>query len=242
MAERHAADAQQTRARRARRSPGRPPRRTAAAAHDLLGRARPAAAASLGRLDVLDDPAVGAVVAGAPPRTRSAGARARALVRTRSIGVISWSIVRIGLIFSAMPSHAEAAPIRPPRRRYSSVSTANHIFRSARAASARRSTSSTSAPERGGLARAASTIRPRPPQPLSRVDHRRPVPASAPSCSLAWRAASTVPEIAARDVDRDDVVPRLRAAAGRRPGSRRSRAGRWWAAGRRSAGGRRTAP
>ena len=58
---------------------------------------------------------------------------ARREVRTRSIGVISDSTVRIGLIFSAEPSHALAPAIRPPRRRYSSVSTANHIFSSRRA-------------------------------------------------------------------------------------------------------------
>ena len=53
--------------------------------------------------------------------------KARPDVRTRSIGVISRSTVRIGLIFSAVPTHACAAPIRPPRRRYSSVSTQNQM-------------------------------------------------------------------------------------------------------------------
>ena len=79
------------------------------------------------RLDVLYDPCVGAVLV---PLLAYSTIRwsARALVRTRSIGVISCSNVRIGLILSAVPSHADAAPIRPPRRRYSSVSTANHIF------------------------------------------------------------------------------------------------------------------
>ena len=62
---------------------------------------------------------------------------ARREVRTRSIGVISDSTVRIGLIFSAEPSQAWAPAIRPPRRRYSSVSIANHIFSCARASRAR---------------------------------------------------------------------------------------------------------
>ena len=51
----------------------------------------------------------------------------RLRVRTRSTGVISSSRVRIGLICSAEPIQARAAPIRPPLRRYSSVSIANHI-------------------------------------------------------------------------------------------------------------------
>ena len=54
--------------------------------------------------------------------------KARPEVRTRSTGVISRLIVRIGLIFSAPPSHACAVPMRPPRLRNSSVSTANQIF------------------------------------------------------------------------------------------------------------------
>src|ERR1700704_6679823 len=62
---------------------------------------------------------------------------ARREVRTRSIGVISDSTVRIGLIFSVEPSHARAAPTRPPRRRNSIVSIANQTFRAARASRAR---------------------------------------------------------------------------------------------------------
>ena len=50
----------------------------------------------------------------------------------RSIGFISPSIVRIGLTLSVAPIQAEAAPIRPPRRRYSSVSTITQICRSSR--------------------------------------------------------------------------------------------------------------
>ena len=57
-------------------------------------------------------------------------------MRTRSTGVISSSRVRIGLIFRALPIQARAPPMRPPRRRYSRVSIANHIFRSLRVSSA----------------------------------------------------------------------------------------------------------
>ena len=58
--------------------------------------------------------------------------KARRRVRTRSTGVISSSSVRIGLICSAEPSQACAEPIRPPLRRYSSVSIENHIFSDSR--------------------------------------------------------------------------------------------------------------
>ena len=50
---------------------------------------------------------------------------ARELVRTRSTGVISFWTVRIGFTRSVEPIQALAAPIRPPRRRNSSVSIAN---------------------------------------------------------------------------------------------------------------------
>jgi len=75
-------------------------------------------------------------------------------VRTRSTGVISPSRVRIGLILSAPPSHAWAAPIRPPRRRYSSVSTANQKRIARIAASVPATAASTSPP---ALARAAAS-------------------------------------------------------------------------------------
>ena len=57
-------------------------------------------------------------------RWATSRSNARPDVRTRSRGCISPSIVRIGLTFSVAPIHARAAPIRPPRRRNSSVSTA----------------------------------------------------------------------------------------------------------------------
>ena len=126
-------------------------------------------------------------------------------VRTRSIGVISLSRVRIGLIFSAEPSQAEAGPMRPPRRRYSSVSTANHIFRSARVVSTRSTTSSSDPPACATRA-PASAIRPRPPAERSEsITVTRSTPLRSASCSLAWRADSTVPGDAARDVHRDDL-------------------------------------
>ena len=81
-----------------------------AAARDQLGGA-------LGRLDVLDDPAVGALVAAAAHVVDHPLEGARREVRTRSTGVISASSERIGLTFSAPPTQACARPMRPPRWR-----------------------------------------------------------------------------------------------------------------------------
>ena len=53
-------------------------------------------------------------------------ASARLAVRTFSTGSMCPSLTaRIGLTASAEPSRADAEPIRPPRRRYSRVSTQN---------------------------------------------------------------------------------------------------------------------
>ena len=125
------------RGRRGRRSRGRPRRRRRARSRRSRGTARPGAAPSRGR-----------GCAGRPRRRRRRRARSRAYstirsnarrrVRTRSTGVISSSRVRIGLIFSVEPSKAWAAPIRPPLRRYSSVSIANQILSASRASPALR--------------------------------------------------------------------------------------------------------
>ena len=66
-----------------------------------------------------------ATVACAADAVRSASrASARLEVRTRSSGRIAPSFnVRIGLIANAEPSIADADPMRPPRLRYSRVST-----------------------------------------------------------------------------------------------------------------------
>src|SRR5206468_1666750 len=72
--------------------------------------------------------------------------KARPAVRTRSTGTISYPSERIGLIFSVPPSQAWALPMRPPRLRYSSVSTQNHIFSASRAWCTRATTASLSAP------------------------------------------------------------------------------------------------
>ena len=56
-------------------------------------------------------------------------------MRTRSTGSTSSSKVRIGLIFSVVPSHAPAAPMRP-HAAGSRVSTANQSFRVLRDSSA----------------------------------------------------------------------------------------------------------
>ena len=195
QARRHAADAQQARpdvGADHRPDLGDEERRTA---HDLLA-SRRSAARPRRAPGCAARPRRRRRRRGAAPRTRPGAAAPCAPVRTRSIGVISLSSVRIGLIFSAEPSHADAAPIRPPRRRYSSVSTANHIFRSARASL--RSRSTTSSRRRAGLrgARPASVTSPRPPAAALGVDHRDPVgPLPSASCSFACRAVSTVPEM-----------------------------------------------
>ncbi len=67
------------------------------------------------------------------------------------------------MICSAEPSQARAAPIRPPLRRYSSVSIANHIRKLSRAAAARSMTSTAPAPSAAAFV-AASTVMPMPPQ------------------------------------------------------------------------------
>ena len=157
-------------------------------------------AGGLGVLDVLDDPGVGAVVV-ALARVVDAAARSSApRVRTRSTGVISSSRVRIGLIFSAEPIQARAPPIRPPRRRYSRVSIANHIFSSSRAslgaprARPRRPAPAAAAAGRGQHAEAHGR---RQPVRQSKTWIRSP---PLPSSISRWRActaASKVPEIPA---------------------------------------------
>ena len=71
-------------------------------------------------------------------RPASPGARTPSLlVRTRSTAPISDSRERIGLILRAVPSQAWAPPMRPPLRRYSSVSSANRNLSWPRACCAR---------------------------------------------------------------------------------------------------------
>ena len=160
-------------------------------------------------------------------------ATARPGVRTRSTGVISLRSVRIGLTFSAEPSQACAAPMRPPRRRNSSVSTANQI----RVALARlrgpRGDGVASPPERAAAAAASD-------------DHRQPAAGASPSRSPP-RARRGRPRascvlrlergLARCPRSRPRCGPRRRrrpaSRSGRRPrGSRRSRAARSSAAGR----------
>ena len=153
---------------------------------------------------------------------------ARRRVRTRSTGVISSSSVRIGLIWSAEPIHAWAAPIRPPLRRYSSVSIANHIFRPSRARSAAARTSVPRAPrsaarrgrerqEAGAAAGRAAVVDEDPLAALALVDQLL--------ARLVRRVAGAGD--AGREVDRDDLARRRRGAARRPRGSRRRMAARW---------------
>ena len=86
--------------------------------------------------------------------------------------------------------------MRPPLRRYSSVSIANQILSPERARSAAASASSPLAPWRAACA-AANTLRPRPPQAerLSKTWMRSPPRPSSMSCWRACLAESQVPEI-----------------------------------------------
>ena len=123
------AEPDETRARRGRRSRARPRRRRRARSR------RPTRPRTTSRSATSPARMCWTTQASAPSALRAAHEvdewpdRARARdVRTRSIGVICPARVRIGLIRSALPSHACAAPpIRPPRRRYSRVSTANQM-------------------------------------------------------------------------------------------------------------------
>ena len=190
---RHPAGAEQARARRACRSPGRSRRSRPARSRRSRRRGRPA-----------PRPRAGAwmcwtIQPSAPSslqlRSRSTiRSNARREVRTRSTGVISDSTVRIGLIFSAEPSHAWAPAIRPPRRRYSSVSIANHSFSSARARRAR--SRDRRRRQRRRARRPRRRARPGPGR-RRRWPNRpraRGRPAT-PNCSRACSAARTVPDI-----------------------------------------------
>ena len=116
-------------------------------------------------------------------------------VRTRSTGVISFSTVRIGFTRRVEPIHALAAPMRPPRLRNSSVSIANQSRSSLRASATCSAASFALAPSRAAFA-AASTMKPSPPAAVveSTTSMRSPPLPSRVSASLAWRAASGVPE------------------------------------------------
>ena len=178
--------------RRGSRSPGRSRRSSPARSRRSRARGPPAPAPRSGAwMCWTIQPSAPSSLHG---RSRSTiRSNARREVRTRSTGVISDSTVRIGLIFSAEPSHACAPAIRPPRRRYSSVSIANHSFSSARARRARSATAAASAPSRAAAA-AASTTSPWPPQALAEsITWTRS--ARAPSCSRACSAARTVPDM-----------------------------------------------
>ncbi len=119
-------------------------------------------------------------------------------MRTWQTGVTSSAKVRIGLIFRVVPIAARAAPIRPPRRRYSSVSSENQIPPLSRASSLCRTTSSGLAPPLAAVIAASRTI-PVPPAALrlSTVRMRSPPLPSRVSRSIACFAESSVPEIPA---------------------------------------------
>ena len=171
-------------------------------------------------------PVLVALAARSRPGARTPGAR----VRTRSTGVTSSSRVRIGLICSADPSSACAAPIRPPLRRYSSVSTANHSFSVSRACSAGAERLAPEAP-RLGRARGGEHHQRRAAAGGAAVEDVDPLAALALlGQALAAPAAPTrrCPRSRRRGGSRRSRRPR-RAAARRPRRSRRPRAARWCA-------------
>ena len=188
----------------------------------------------VGRLDVLDHPRVGAVVlAGLRYSTIRSNARPRGAhpLHRADLGPRR---VRIGLIFSAPPSQACALPMRPPRRRYSSVSTANQMrLRSARLGRARRPRprrrprAATAAARQHDAARARR-------RPCGVDDLDAPPRVRATACSRPPGARPRrSPRCRRRCGPRRCRGPR-RAAARRRRGSRRSTAARSSAARRRA--------
>ena len=183
---------------------------TGSRAEDLAA-ALDEALADLARLDVLDDPGRRAVARGASAGSRpSARTRGRS-VRTRSTGVISSSIVRIGLIFSALPSQrlrgADAAAAAQELERVDGEPDLQSLAR-ARASRARRP-ARRSPPPRAAAA-AASTMRPMPAAGAARVDDldraaARRARRARPRPGARTRGAGD----AAGEVDRDDVVAGL---------------------------------
>ena len=96
--------------------------------------------------------------------------------------------------------------MRPPRRRYSSVSRQNQIFSAWRASRTRSATASLPAPARAA-ALAASTSRPVPPQRGFAVDHLDALAVAALGEQLAGLARCLErARDAAGEMDRDDVV------------------------------------
>jgi hypothetical protein len=85
---------------------------------------------------------------------------ARLRVRTRSTTLNPNSPIKIGLRSSADPSHAAAPPIRPPRLRYSSVSTTTHCLTSWRARRVAAITPEPSSPAAAARAAAALGFQP----------------------------------------------------------------------------------
>ena len=143
-------------------------------------------------------------------RSSTIRSKARPAVRTRSTGTISYSSDRIGLIFSVPPSQAWALPMRPPRRRYSSVSRQNQMLSDlARLAHAREDARPCRRPRARRRRRRARAC-PCPPQAVSEssTSTRSPRPRSASSAvRLAGGLAGA--RDAAGEVDRDDVLAGL---------------------------------
>ena len=192
------------------------------------GRARRARSACSRRLDVLDDPGVGAVVVARAqvvdhPLERAARG-AHALDR-RDLALDRED--RLDLQRAAEPGLRGADP--PAAAQELERVDREPDLRGARAPPrTRAATASTSAARAAPPRRPASATRPIAAAGAARVDDLDALAAACarPGRSPAWRADSTVPEMPPRDVDRDDVAARLDAAARRPRGSRRSTAAR----------------
>ena len=160
-------------------------------------------AGRLGVADVLDDPCVGAVAVALAGEVDKAGEGPTPGPNPLDRGHLLLEL-RIGLIFSVEPIRARAAPIRPPRRRYSSVSGENQIFSPPRASAAGDHVLGAAAV--GGDARPGELNQPGPPAPFG---CRRSCSAPRP-CRRRSRFAGLVgglkgPRDSAGEMDRDDL-------------------------------------
>ena len=99
-------------------------------------------------------------------------------------------------MFSVLPIHAVAPPIRPPCFRYSSVLTAHHIFVSGRASRTRATTSTNVGPARPPCARPRTPACTQLPACAGGIDHLDARGASSPprGATAASRAAPQVSE------------------------------------------------
>ena len=182
----------------------------------------------LGRLDVLDDPAVGAVgvqrsAGSSTMRSKARARRAHALDR-RDLATRRED--RLDLQRRADPClRARRCARRGAGTRACRPRTT--IFRPLARLAARRRRTASRPPPAAGRVRRGHRHEPQPAARRRGVDDRDPRRVDPRSSAVAaWRARLHGAGDAAGDVDRDDVAARPRAAARRPPGSRRPTAAR----------------